>query len=192
MRRGGSAWRPIPEPHHVPGILDRQMLESAASAQKGNSILPRIPNAFQRAIETPIRTAWAAKQSLKSSELVRFIRRQPECFQWPAKRRRRVLNAIVRGHVSRIVRVEITDDADPRQFNSPPASSPPDRSPVLPTAPSADSSFSPSFSTASKSESPRFASAYCSAPAAKRDAGRNRRPDHHCAKIFRCEFEHET
>ena len=101
------------EPHHVPRVLDHQMLEAATGADERNVVFPRVSNSRQRSLQTSIRASGTAKQSVKSTELLRLIRGQPHCFDWFTQNSSHVLNAVGRGNMRGIARVKVADDSDP-------------------------------------------------------------------------------
>lgn len=91
------------------------MLTTAARAKKWNLILSRVPNANQRSFQTGIGTAWAAKQSLIVSKVVRLICSEPDNLKSALSNFfGGVPDAFVGGRMSWIASVEISKDAYPR------------------------------------------------------------------------------
>ncbi len=104
----------ILDSHDIPRILDHEMLRTPAGANKRDVVFSCVLNAHQRAVETLVRTARTAKQSVESSKLLRLISGKPDCLEMPVQRFSGMFNALIRGNVRWVLRVEITDDADPR------------------------------------------------------------------------------
>jgi DNA-binding transcriptional LysR family regulator len=104
----------VPDPHDISRVFDDEVLQTPASANKRDVLFSRVLNAQQRAVETFVRTARTAKQSVELSKRLRLIGGKPSGLEMPAQRLTSMFNAPIRGNVCRVLWIEITDDADPR------------------------------------------------------------------------------
>src|SRR5579872_2174066 len=63
----------IRETQHIPGELDRKVLEPSTGANEWNVVFTCVSNGSQRSVKTSVWAAGAAKQSLECSKLLRLM-----------------------------------------------------------------------------------------------------------------------
>ena len=107
----------VGEAEHAPGILDHDVLEPAARADKGPAFLPSEADCVQRADETLIRAARGTPERIEPLHclgglLLKGRSRQPLHLHSDACGSSGVRERLVGGGVRAEARVEVADDAD--------------------------------------------------------------------------------
>ena len=98
--------------HYIASILQHYVLKSTTGSEQRHPVFPGEAHAFQRTIETFVRTARRTPEGIETSILVHFIGRNPLPAYLDSQRTLYMLESVIRLRMRWESGIIIADDAD--------------------------------------------------------------------------------